>query len=43
MTDQLHKAIADLERDLVSANSGSKKAMEEELATKKAWLAILDK
>jgi hypothetical protein len=43
MTDQLHKAIADIERDLASADSPRKKALEDDLATKKAWLAILDK
>ena len=43
MTDQLHKAIADIERDLASADSPRKKALEDDLATKKAWLAILYK
>jgi hypothetical protein len=42
MTDQLNKAISDLESQLASANATSQKKLEEELATKKAWLAILD-
>ena len=43
MADQLERAIAQLEVQLTDVTEPQKQAIEEELATKKAWLAIVDR
>lgn len=43
MSGQLLAAIAQLEADIQAASGPAKASLEEELSTKKAWLAVLDR
>lgn len=43
MSGQLHAAISQLETQLTGASGAAKAALEEELSTKKAWLAVLER
>lgn len=43
MSGQLLAAIAQLEADIQAASGPAKASMEEDLSTKKAWLAVLDR
>lgn len=42
MADQLKAAIEDLEKKVASAQGAQKQALEEELATKRSWLEVVD-
>jgi predicted nucleic acid-binding Zn-ribbon protein len=42
MAQQLLEAIADLESKLSSATGKDKESLEDELETKKAWLAVVE-
>jgi hypothetical protein len=43
MAGQLNATIARLEAELATASGAAKQALEEELTTKKAWLAVIDR